>query len=106
MEEATMKKVSSFTALGFMLAMIFAAALPARADSVDQKISALEAELARLKTEQTQVKSEQLELRKNALAADGALPTFTYRPAAGLRIEAADKAWSIRFAMEAHMRML
>jgi hypothetical protein len=106
MEEATMKKVSGLTALGFMLAIIFAAALPAWAESVDQRISTLEAELARLKAEQVEVKSEQIELRKNALAAEGALPTFTYRPAAGLRIEAADKSWSIRFAMEAHMRML
>ncbi|HEY3304831.1 MAG TPA: hypothetical protein VGL70_15010 [Candidatus Binatia bacterium] len=101
-----MKKVSGLTALGFMLAIIFAAALPAWAESVDQRISTLEAELARLKAEQVEVKSEQIELRKNALAAEGALPTFTYRPAAGLRIEAADKSWSIRFAMEAHMRML
>jgi hypothetical protein len=106
MEEATMKKVSSFTALGFVLAIIFAAALPAWAQSVDQRINTLEAELARLKAEQTQVKSEQIELKRNALAAEGALPTFTYRAANGLRIEAADKSWSIRFAMEAHMRML
>jgi len=101
-----MKKVSSFTALGFVLAIIFAAALPARAQSVDQRINTLEAELTRLKAEQVQVKSEQIELRKNALAAEGALPTFTYRAANGMRIEAADKSWSIRFAMEAHMRML
>jgi hypothetical protein len=106
MEEATMKKVSGLTALGFMLAIIFAAALPARADSVDQRISTLEAELTRLKAEQTQVKSEQIELRKNALAAEGALPTFTYRAGSGLTITAADKSWGIRFAMEAHMRML
>jgi hypothetical protein len=101
-----MKKLSGLTALGFMLAIIFAAALPARADSVDQRIDTLEAELTRLKAEQAQVKSEQIELKKNALAAEGALPTFTYRPAAGLRIEAADKSWAIRFAMESHMRML
>jgi hypothetical protein len=101
-----MKKASGLTALGFMLAIIFAAALPARAESVDQRINALEAELTRLKAEQAEVKSEQLELRKNALAAEGALPTFTYRAGNGLRIEAADKSWAIRFAMEAHMRML
>ena len=31
-----MKKVCSLTALGFMLAIVFAAALPARADDVDR----------------------------------------------------------------------
>jgi hypothetical protein len=102
----TMKKLSGLTALGFMLAIVFAAALPARAQSVDQRINTLEAELTRLKAEQAEVKSEQIELRKNALAAEGALPTFTYRPAGGLRIEAADKSWSVRMSMEAHMRML
>ena len=100
-----MKKVSNLTALGFLLAIIFAAALPARAQSVDQRINSLEAELTRLKAEQTQVKSEQIELRKNALAAEGALPTFNYRPASGLTIEAADKSWSLRIAIEAVMRM-
>jgi hypothetical protein len=101
-----MKKLSGLTALGFMLAIIFAAALPARAQNVDQRISTLEAELTRLKAEQAQVKSEQIELKKNALAAEGALPTFAYRAANGLTITAADKSWGIRFAMEAHMRML
>src|SRR4051812_6711547 len=105
MEEATMKKVRSLTALGFMLALIFATALPVRADNVDQRIRTLEEELTRLKTEQAEVKSEQIELKKNALAAEGALPTFSYRAGNGLVISAADQAWSIRFAMEAHMRM-
>lgn len=101
-----MKKVSSFTALGFVLAIIFAAALPARADSVDQRIGTLEAELTRLKAEQVQVKSEQIELKKNALAAEGELPTFSYRAGSGLTITAADKSWGIRMAFESHMRML
>ncbi len=100
-----MKKVCSLTALGFVLAVIFAAALPARADDVDQRIRTLEEELARLKTEQTQVKAEQIELKKNALAAEGALPTFSYRAGNGLLIEAADKSWSMRTSFEAHMRM-
>jgi hypothetical protein len=106
MKEATMKKVSSFTALGFVLAIIFAAALPVRADSVDQRIGTLEAELTRLKAEQVQVKSEQIELKKNALAAEGELPTFSYRAGSGLTITAADKSWGIRIAFESHMRML
>jgi hypothetical protein len=105
MEEATMKKVSSLTALGFMLAILFAIVLPARADDVDTRFRTLEEELTRLKVEQALVKSEQIELKKNALAAEGALPTFSYRAGNGLVIEAADKAWSIRMAMEAHMRI-
>jgi hypothetical protein len=101
-----MKKLCSFTAVGFMLAVIFAVALPARAADVDQRIKTLEDELARLKTEQTQVKAEQIELKKNALAAEGALPTFSYRPGNGILIEAADKSWSLRASFEAHLRML
>lgn len=101
-----MKKVCSMTALGFMLAIIFAAAIPARAQNVDQRIRTLEDELTRLKTEQAQVKVEQIELKKNALAAEGALPAFSYRAGNGLLIEAADKAWSVRLTMQAHMRML
>jgi hypothetical protein len=100
-----MKKVSSLTALGFMFAILFAIVLPARADDVDQRIRTLEEELARLKVEQTQVKAEQIELKKNALAAEGALPTFSYRAGNGLLIEAADKSWSLRTSFEAHMRM-
>ena len=99
-----MKKVCSLTALGFMLAIVFAAALPARANDVDQRISTLEDELARLKAEQAQVKAEQIELKKNALAAEGALPTFSFRAGNGLLIEAADKSWSLRTSFESHMR--
>lgn len=100
-----MKKAFSLAALSFMLALFFTA-WTARADDVDQRIRALENELNRLKTEQAQVKAEQIELKKNALAAEGALPTFSYRPGNGLFIEAADKGWGIRFSMESHMRML
>jgi hypothetical protein len=100
-----MKKAFSLAALSFTLALFFTA-WTARADDVDQRIRTLENELNRLKTEQAQVKAEQIELKKNALAAEGALPTFTYRAGNGLFIEAADKAWGIRFSMESHMRML
>jgi len=101
-----MKKSFGLAALGFVLAVIFAAALPARAADVDQRIKALEDELTRLKVEQTQVKAEQIELKKNALAAEGALPTFSYRAGNGLLIEAADKSWSLNTSFESHMRML
>jgi hypothetical protein len=99
-----MRKAFGVIAAGLLLAMM--TVLPARAQDVDQRIRALEDELTRLKTEQSQVKAEQIEMKRSALAAEGALPTFSYRPGSGLLIEAADKAWSLRFSMVAHMRML
>ena len=100
-----MKKRWTLTGLGFLLVAFFAAA-PVRGDDVDQRIKSLEDELARLKSEQTQVKAEQIELRKEATAAEAALPNFTYRPGSGMSIEAADKSWSFRASMEAHFRLL
>ena len=79
-------------ALGFLLTVLLAAAAPVRADDVDQRIRSLEDELARLKSEQTQVKAEQIELRKEATAAETALPNFSYRPGSGMLIETADKS--------------
>ena len=88
-----------FTALGLMLAALLLAAVPAGAQSVDDKIKALEQELG-------QLKSQQMELKKEATAAAAALPSFSYRPGNGINIEAADKSWGIRFGMEAHIRTL
>src|SRR5438094_8919539 len=93
-------------ALGFLLTVLLAAAAPVRADDVDQRIRSLEDELTRLKSEQAQVKAEQIELRKQATAAEAALPNFSYRPGSGALIEAADKSWSFRASMEAHFRLL
>jgi hypothetical protein len=88
-----------FTALGFMLTAMLLAAVPAWAQSVDDKIKALEQELG-------QLKSQQMELKKESTAAAAALPSFSYRPGNGVNIEAADKSWGIRFSMEAHIRAL
>ena len=87
-----------FTTLGFMLAALLLAAVPAGAQSVDDKIKALEQELG-------QLKSQQIELRKEATAAAAALPSFSYRPGNGLDITAADKSWGVRFSMETNLRM-
>ena len=77
-------KLLGFTAIGFLLVAFILAVAPAvRAEGVDDKISALESELARLK-------SEQMELKKEAVAAAAAMPTFDYRPGRGLGITAAD----------------
>ena len=87
-----------FAALGSMLAALLVA-VPARAQSVDDKIKALEQEL-------TELKSQQIELKKESTAAAAALPSFSYRPGNGLNIEAADKSWGIRFSMEVALRTM
>jgi len=87
-------RLLGFAALGFLLiAFVLAFAPVVRAGGVDDKIQALENELNRLK-------SEQMELKKDATAAAAALPNFSFRPGNGVLIEAADKAWSIRFSQE------
>jgi hypothetical protein len=84
--------------LGSMLAAFLLAAGTVRAQSVDDKIQALEQELS-------QLKEQQIELKKEATAAAAAIPSFSYRPGNGLNIEAADKSWSLRSTLEAHVRM-
>jgi hypothetical protein len=98
-------RLLGLAALGLLTAWLLAA-MPARAQDVDQRIQALEQELSRLKSEQAQVKAEQIEMRKQATEAAAALPNFTYRPGGGMLIEAADKSWSFRASIEAHFRLL
>lgn len=86
-----------FVKLALLSAVLFAAA-PVFAQSVDDKIKTLEQELS-------QLKEQQVELKKEATAAAAALPTFEYRPGNGLQVEAADKAWGVRFTIESHFRM-
>jgi len=87
-----------FTVMGFMLTVFLLAAVPSFAQSVDEKIKALEQEL-------TQLKEQQIEMKREATAAAAELPSFTYRPGNGLLIEAADKSWSFRSTIESHMRI-
>jgi hypothetical protein len=100
-----MKKHWRSAAAGLAFAAAFAVT-PARAQTVDDRIQSLEQELMRLKSEQAQTRAQQIELKKDAEAAAAALPTFSYRPGDGVMVEAADKAWSVRFSTEAHFRML
>ena len=79
--------------VGSMLAGFLLAAGTVRAQGVDQKIQALEQELM-------QLKEQQVELKKEATAAVAAMPTFEYRPGSGVRMEAADKAWSLQLSHE------
>src|ERR1043166_1249967 len=92
-------KLLGSAALSFMAAAFLLAAAPVRAQSVDDKIKVLEQELS-------QLKEQQITLKKEATAAEAALPTFSYRPGNGLNIEAADKSWGLRFTIESHFRML
>ncbi len=79
--------------VGSMLAAFLLAAGSVRAQGVDQKIQALEQELM-------QLKDQQVELKKEATAAVAAMPSFEYRPGSGVRIQAADKAWSLQLSHE------
>jgi hypothetical protein len=81
-----------------MLAAFLLATVPAGAQSVDDKIKALEQELSSLK-------SQQMDLKKEATAAAAAIPSFSYRPGNGVNIEAADKSWGLRFSLETHLQM-
>jgi len=80
------KKFSVLAAVAFLLTAMLLIGAPAGAQSVDDKIKAVEQELSSLK-------SQQMELKKEATAAAAALPTFGYRPGNGVNIEAADKSW-------------
>ncbi len=83
--------------LASMLAAFLLTAGTVQAQSVNDKISALEQELQ-------QLKEQQIELKKEATAAAAAMPSFSYRPGNGVNIEAADKAWGLRFTAETHFR--
>ena len=83
--------------LASMLAAFLLTAGTVQAQTVSDKISALEQELQ-------QLKEQQIELKKEATAAAAAMPSFSYRPGNGLNIEAADKSWGLRFALESHFR--
>ena len=88
-----MKKLLGITALGSLLTALVLAVAPAWAQNVDSRIQALEDELVRLK-------GEQMELKKEAVAAAAAMPTFNYRPGRGVTMEAADKSWAFRVRQE------
>src|SRR5215467_9364957 len=45
-------------------------------------------------------------MKKQAVEAAAALPNFSYRPGAGMLIEAADKSWSFRASIEVNLRLL
>jgi len=85
-----------FSVLGLIAAFLLAAGAVS-AQSIDERIKALEKELSELK-------EQQIEIKKEATSAAAAMPSFIYRPGSGLMIEAADKSWSWRTGFEAQMR--
>src|SRR5687768_18074482 len=93
-----MRITSRVTALASGFALSLMIVQPARSQSVDEEIKSLKEKLAILE-------STQIELKKEATAAAAALPSFSYRPGNGINIEAADKSWSFRAALESHFRM-
>jgi hypothetical protein len=96
----------SLTTLSALLVALLVWVVPLRAQQgVDQRIKALEDELQRLKAEQQQVKTEQMELRKDALAAEEALPKFEYRAGDGLTISAADESWQFNLSLRLNVHM-
>jgi hypothetical protein len=92
------KRWLGFTGIGILLVTFFFSAVPARAENVDEEIRALKEHLARLE-------AQQFELKREATAATDLLPTFSYRPGAGMMIEAADKSWSFRASMIVNYRL-
>ena len=59
-----------------------------------------------MEQELSQLKEQQISMKKEAVAAEAALPSFSYRPGNGLFIESADKSWGLRFTIESHFQML
>ena len=79
-----LKKALGFAgALGLTAVMVLAAA-PVQASDVDARIQVLERELVQLKQNQ-----------ESALAAEMKGPKFSYKPAGGVTVAAADNSWSV-----------
>jgi len=96
--------------VGVLMTAVFVSwANVAPAQNVDDQIKEIEKEISRIKPLEQQLellKEQQIALKREATAAEAALPTFTYRPGNGLTIEAADKSWSFRAGIESHFRIL
>lgn len=99
-EDDMRKRLRFFTAISFMLAALFALALtPVWADSVEDKIKALENELSSLKAEQAEIKRD---VRAQAPAP---MIDMRYRPGRGLNIRGADRSWDFTLGYEGQGHM-
>ncbi|HWO41302.1 MAG TPA: hypothetical protein VNO43_05820 [Candidatus Eisenbacteria bacterium] len=92
------------TALGGIL-FLCAGIGPVFAGEIEEKIKTLEEQQRANAEELERLKGEQLEMRKEATAAAEKLPTFQYRPGAGVTIEAADGSWGFRPRIRWHYRL-
>ncbi len=105
MKESLSKMLGAVGSL-FLIGLFVVAAAPVWAGSLDKRINALEDEIAQLKADQQDAKKEQMELKQDALAAKAKLPTFSYRPGSGIRMEGPKKAWSLRMRFRYHNWLL
>ena len=98
------KKLALWILLSPLIVPFFllSSASAASTDEVQERIKQLE-EVQRANAEEiNRLKDQQMEFKREATAAAAALPTFSYRPGSGILMEAADKAWSIRFHNRIH----
>ena len=104
--EKSVQKLLRLAIVGFLVHAfaVFAAGV-AWANSVEDKIAALEEHLTRLDAERARASRELMEVKKEATAAAAALPAFSYRPGRGVTIEAADRAWSFNVTYEGQVVM-
>ncbi len=86
-----------------VLMAIIGVGLAAPNDSYGQ--AEVDREIQQLRDKLSQLEEQQIELKKEATAAAAAMPSFSYRPGNGVSIEAADKAWGLRFTLESHFRL-
>jgi hypothetical protein len=89
-----------------LIGLFVIAAAPVWAESLEERIKALEEEQRANREELTQLKGEQVQMRDAALAAKAKLPSFSYRKGSGLSINAADKSWGLRFRSRFHYRLM
>lgn len=79
------RRLPGIIAAIFLLVLFALSLAPVWAEDVDSRIQSLQERIAALK-------KQQIELRKDAEAAAAAMPTFSYRPGAGLSVTQAAQA--------------
>ena len=93
-------RLLGFASFALTLAAFLLAAVPANAQSVDERIKALEQELI-------QLKEQQIEMKREATEAAAALPTFEYRPGNGIEYRSGRQIVVLpRYLLETHFRYL
>ena len=91
---------NGYARLALVLVTLSFWAVQAGAESVDDRINALEQELSALKSQQIDLKKEGRRRQRRCCR------VLAIVLGNGMMIEAADKSWGIRFSMETGLRML